>query len=76
MRYGIPDGDKKDRVYFARSNGGIFWGKKVKTWPCQKYSFERSRYFFLDVNKPLGLQITQGSESYVSHKEIRSSCNR
>ena len=49
-------------------------GKKLKLGlsACQKYSFERSRYFFL---KPLGLQITQGSESHVSHKEIRSSCN-
>ena len=52
-------------------------GKKLKLGlsACQKYSFERSRYFFLDVNKPLGLQITQGSESRVSRKEIRSSCN-
>ena len=52
-------------------------GKKLKLGlsACQKYSFERSRYFFLDVNKPLGLQITQGSESRVLHKEIRSSCN-
>ena len=43
-------------------------GKKLKLGlsACQKYSFERSRYFFLDVNKPLGLQITQGSESHNS----------
>ena len=52
-------------------------GKKLKLGlsACQKYSFERSRYFFLRCKQPLGLQITQGSESHVSRKEIRSSCN-
>ena len=38
---------------------------------CKLYSFEyRSRYFSLEVNKPLGLQITLGSESHVSRHEI------
>ena len=43
---------------------------------CKLYSFEyRSRYFFLEVNKPLELQITLGSESHVSRNETRSLCN-
>ena len=46
-------------------------GKRLKLGlsACQKYSFERSRYFFLDVNKPLGLQIAQGSESHFYEAE-------
>ena len=31
--------------------------------------------FSLEVNKPLGLQITLGSKSHVSRNEIRSLCN-
>ena len=31
--------------------------------------------FSLEVNKPLGLQITLGSEGHVSRNEIRSLCN-
>ena len=35
-------------VYFARSIGGIFWGKKLKLLTAVNlYSFERSRNFFL-----------------------------
>ena len=61
------DGDKCkiDGVYFARSNDGICWGKKLKLSlsACQKtlssyvnlQSFERSRYFFLrhEQNSPI-----------------------
>ena len=68
-----------NKIVFASPEAMVEFsgGKKLKLGlsACQKYSFERSRYFFLDANKTLGLQITQGSESHVSRKEIRSSCN-
>ena len=37
-----------NKIVFARSNGGIFWGKKLKLLTSVNlYSFERSRNFFL-----------------------------
>ena len=43
---------------------------------CKLYSFGLGQgIFFLEVNKPLELQITLGSESHVSRNEIRSFCN-
>ena len=43
---------------------------------CKLYSFGLGQGIFsMEVNKPLELQITLGSESYVSRNEIRSLCN-
>ena len=39
---------------------------------CKLYSFEyRSRYFSLEVNKPLGLQITLGSGARVTFRVMK-----